>query len=397
MVQPTILTDLRQRTVDTASPLARIRQIKLEDQQLARQAELDKQNQIDRDLARQATKQQMRQQQLQNIDAESASILLGAAKLHDILEAGDEKTSLFYLKNRRDNLKKLGIDTSDTQEAIDIIQSGTPEQKQELMTQLANAKDAATKLGMLGGGGVKFAPIFDDNGNVVAQRNLVTGEVKSDPRAPKSPNTVVNVNPETGDKITVGQKAEIDAIDQKIRSVFKYEDGIEAQMSKTEDLINRVKSGSGTGGFAEVKILLSELGVPVEDATDLSAIRSMSIETIIPELKQAGTNPTDFDFKQIMKAHANVGKEPEANLILLDAKKQMQERVKSHAEIIRQANRLAQEKGIDSQTSAFAIDAALREYDRNNPLRLLSSDEAREMIKQNKKQDEGGIVFEGFE
>ncbi|NIR52079.1 hypothetical protein GWO43_26010 [candidate division KSB1 bacterium] len=106
----------------------------------------------------------------------------------------------------------------------------------------------------------------------------------------------------------------------------------------------------------------------------------MSIEEIIPELKQAGTNPTDFDFKQMMKAHANVGKSPEANLILLDAKKQMQERVKDHAEIIRQANRLAQQRGVDSQTSAFAIDKALREYDRNNPIRLMSSEEAAQMV-----------------
>ena len=40
----------------------------------------------------------------------------------------------------------------------------------------------------------KFVAVLDEQGNIVAQRNLTTNKVVTDPRAPKDPDTVINNN-----------------------------------------------------------------------------------------------------------------------------------------------------------------------------------------------------------
>ncbi|MDP3939177.1 MAG: hypothetical protein Q8R92_13715 [Deltaproteobacteria bacterium] len=117
------------------------------------------------------------------------STVLGAAQLNGYLEAGDTEGAASFLRTRKGQIEQAKaidptMDSNETDQALQMLQSGN-------IDQLKKTTQSAIKLGQ----DLKildkpekidsFAPVYGPKGEVVAQRNVKTGEVKASPLAPE--------------------------------------------------------------------------------------------------------------------------------------------------------------------------------------------------------------------
>lgn len=160
--------------------------------QIQRQGLQDKIAQQDRQLALQDRSQEREARDLQIQSAknqlteqEEKSVVMGAIPLKGYLERDDKEGALKYLEGRLTALQSGGRNPEHTLAAIRAIKEG---RIQEVLKSTNDLFDMGVQRGWLQAPAQQetFEPLTDANGNVVAQRNTVTGEVKSDPRASQS-------------------------------------------------------------------------------------------------------------------------------------------------------------------------------------------------------------------
>lgn len=115
------------------------------------------------------------------------STILGAAQLNTYLDAGDTEGAASFLQTRRGQIEQAkaidpSFDTNETDQAIGMLQSGDVAGLKAITTnsiklgQALKILDKPEKV-------TTFAPVYDSQGKIVAQRDEKTGEVKTDPRA----------------------------------------------------------------------------------------------------------------------------------------------------------------------------------------------------------------------
>lgn len=116
-------------------------------------------------------------QQIKNLDARNTarlkSLVVGAARLAPVLERGDTGAALQILQQRKQSLAEQGIDTTDTEEAIQMLQQGNI---QGLTQAVGDTLQLGKQMGLLGTGTKNFQALApqtirttDDQGNPINQ------------------------------------------------------------------------------------------------------------------------------------------------------------------------------------------------------------------------------------
>jgi len=139
---------------------------------------------------------------------------IGSHQLQKVLRDGGPEAARQWLQNNADGNSQFGLPSGDTQEALKMLDAGKTEQ---LQTGLDNNIYVGEQLGLIKPGSEpqQFESILDNQGNPIAQRNTATGRVVSDPRAPDSPSTEVNIDNRQGPQVgTIPQGWQLNYDDQ---------------------------------------------------------------------------------------------------------------------------------------------------------------------------------------
>jgi hypothetical protein len=126
-------------------------------------------------------------------DARIKSLAVGALSFKPFLDANDLEGARAAALRRKSMLEETGFPSNDTDEFLQMLESDP----QAAMQSVNQAIQLGEQMGFLKAveQPEKFEPVTDDQGNIVGQRNTVTGQVVKDPRsAPKPANIPSNVN-----------------------------------------------------------------------------------------------------------------------------------------------------------------------------------------------------------
>ncbi len=108
--------------------------------------------------------------------------------------------------------------------------------------------------------------------------------------------------------------------------------GAVEQIKRLNDMQLLLQTGIETGGGQEFILdaqrLGFNLGITNVDPTPSELFNSLATGFILPLAKTLGVNPTDKDMELIATAAAGLGKTPEGNMIIIEAKKIEAERAK---------------------------------------------------------------------
>jgi hypothetical protein len=138
---------------------------------------------------------------------------------------------------------------------------------------------------------------------------------------------------------------------------------IPTQEFNLDRIVQGIRGGANTGPAAGVMTFINSLGaqagldINLGGGSSLEQVRSAANELIIPKVKALGSRPSDKDLQFVTDAAANAGKSVEANLEYIDAQRQLNSRLASHAAIIRD----------NAAQSGVSIDNLLRDFDAANP------------------------------
>lgn len=115
------------------------------------------------------------------------STILSGAQLHGYLQNNDVEGAMNFLQTRKQDIetaKKIdpAIDSNETDQALEMLKTGKTDQLKNL-TQQSIQLGQQLKFLETPEKTKSFAPVYDANGKIVAQKDESTGEVKSDPRA----------------------------------------------------------------------------------------------------------------------------------------------------------------------------------------------------------------------
>ncbi len=315
--------------------------------------------------AGQVQQEQLRGQRLQNFALEDQIRLKNAAisnlQFLNALESRPPQEVLALARQRKQRIEQRiaqgePLNTIHTDRLITALESGDPQQIEQIRDLMRQDVAQSQQLG--------FLPAPEDT-RTSFQKDFEYIESIQDPEVKKrareiltKPSTQINLNeqglPATPTQETIEKTSQELFTDILSRSQSLPEQNF--QLNQTEDLI---LSGASTGPLAGARILASQLGVEIPDGASLEVIRANTLQDTIPKVKQLGVNPTDKDFEIVLDSVANVGKSPQANLALIDIRRQINERLSRHADIIRRLGREGK------QTSE--IETVLRESDRKNP------------------------------
>lgn len=117
--------------------------------------------------------------------ARAKSLVTGAVQVQPLLQAGDVEGARDWALRRRQSLADAGIDTGDTEEFLQLL-SNDPQTALQSVNQTVQF---GQQLGFLKPV-EQFEPVVDEQGNIVGQKNLVTGQVVKDPRAAPKPSSI---------------------------------------------------------------------------------------------------------------------------------------------------------------------------------------------------------------
>ena len=174
------------------------------------------------------------------------SVVTAASRIN-ALDTTEQKLS--FAKRRRKNLIDAGIDTSDTDAYIEAVESGDIEGSERL---IQGAIKLGVERGLIKGPAAteRFEAVTDAEGNVIAQRNVLTNKVFSDPRAVEVGAGLTNVKEAAGggfigiddngesvfipapeNKLTTGQAKSLEISPEKEADIFKREQGLRKEFS----------------------------------------------------------------------------------------------------------------------------------------------------------------------
>lgn len=114
--------------------------------------------------------------------AAAKSLALAATRVKPLLDAGNVEGAKALMMQRKARLDEEGIDSSDTQEFLGILEKDPKAALDTVDKTIA----FGTRLGFLKEAPEQFAEVKDAKGNIVAQKSSTTGKVVEDPRAPKT-------------------------------------------------------------------------------------------------------------------------------------------------------------------------------------------------------------------
>ena len=133
---------------------------------------------------------------------------------------------------------------------------------------------------------------------------------------------------ETGNQLRLksGELANTDlsALGQTYRENATLGNATAIKMDQLSDLLTIYNSQTGTGQelLNRAKGLgYNLLGIEGFDTSKEDIFNAITTGIIIPEIKQLGNNPTDFDFQQVQKVFPSLQQTPQGNMILIQLKK----------------------------------------------------------------------------
>lgn len=114
--------------------------------------------------------------------AAAKSLSIAATRVKPLLDAGDIEGAKAQLLQRKARLDEEGIDSSDTQELLGMLE----QDPKSALTTVDKTIEFGTRMGFLKSAPEQFVEVKDDKGKVVAQKSTTTGKIVEDPRAPKT-------------------------------------------------------------------------------------------------------------------------------------------------------------------------------------------------------------------
>lgn len=159
------------------------------------------------------------------------SLVFSQVQLKPLLERNDIEGARAHLTRRMSMLDELGIDKSDTQEQLALLDKDP----KALLDESNKAVRLGQEMGLIKAPEVKeFEPVVDNKGNIIGQRNVRTGQVIEDPRAGKNQKSARTLTPEETKQAgyPAGSVVQVDATG-KHEVTFKPNQG-GAQMSPKE-------------------------------------------------------------------------------------------------------------------------------------------------------------------
>lgn len=195
-----------------------------------------------------------------------------------LLQSGATNQAIDLLNDRVKRIQQLGGDPSDTISQLQLLQNGDVKGALNNALSLDAAAVSRGVLKPMPGPSARWEPVKDSSGNIVAQRNTSTGEVKSDPRAKGAPGQDYSKSPGTIVELEDGTKAY--SIPVMNKSTGKIENQV---VPITGQLVSRM----GESAEAETlrKILLAreteraERGVQQETAAGIKSEEARGAET----------------------------------------------------------------------------------------------------------------------
>jgi hypothetical protein len=177
----------------------------------------------------------------------------------------------------------------------------------------------------------RYEPLTDSGGNIVGQRNMKTGKVESDPRAPKAP--LVKV--ETGSQRTVDEEMALLRAEKRAENMGKLdaatlEDYRELSASAEDQLpILRVMAELAptlkTGALGEtalnVQKTMERFGIPLDisgDTTKAELFQKLSNQMTLLQRKPGSGEMSDSDRDFFQNTVANLFTTPEGNALAIE-------------------------------------------------------------------------------
>tara|TARA_R110000744_G_scaffold246942_1_gene363454 strand:- start:20693 stop:21823 length:1131 start_codon:yes stop_codon:yes gene_type:complete len=256
-----------------------------------------------------------------------SSIAQGATQLKQIQ---DPQEKLKFLRQRKDQLDTAGIDSSDTVQAMNMINAGDFEGLEQLTDQ---AIQLGQRLRSSGGGIKSFAPVetlnpttglreigiptLDPNTGLTAFKPVVLPEgtelSKETPEAKRNAELEASINKKRGE-LTAQQRHSISTeVSSNARTSRR-------QLPRINKLIEGLELVE-TGAFANAKLLLGPF-IPGVDPTKEEAFSAQLNDLILDSLGKLSGPISDSDLAFIRTTTASMGKTKEANKLILNRLKQ---------------------------------------------------------------------------
>lgn len=182
----------------------------------------------------------------------------------------------------------------------------------------------------------RFEELRDADGNIVGQRNMQTGKVESDPRAPKSPLVTVNSG---GEPLSFDEQLELETRKAEataqakamgalhVKDLEKYgelADSAEEQIPMLRvmaELAPQLKSGALGETALQVQKAAERLGIPLDisgDTTKAELFQKLSNSMTLLQRKPGSGEMSDSDRDFFQNTVANLFTSPEGNALAIE-------------------------------------------------------------------------------
>lgn len=181
---------------------------------------------------------------ISNMDARNTarlkSLVMGAARLAPVLARGDTDTAMQILQQRRQSLAEQGVDTSDTSEAIAMLEQGNV---QGLTQSVGDALKIGQQMGLLGASTKNFQALTPQTVRVTDEQGNPINQIVV---------PIVDKRNSTVNRVVLGRSAELtpaEQLQQELRAL-EAKAQVEAQTPQGQAALAKTRAETQT---AQVK------------------------------------------------------------------------------------------------------------------------------------------------